>query len=163
FDTIYHEHFSYFSFATLARIFEQHGLRVFDVEELSTHGGSLRVYACHAENGRRQHSDRVGDLADHERRAGYAQLDVYTSFGEQGLFTRTFDADLFAEHGLSADVVQCSSSFNSRAATLRGLHYQIGPDAECKLVRCTAGAVYDVFVDLRPDSPTHRRWHTVEL
>ena len=90
-------------------------------------------------------------------------IDVEPISDERGLFARTFDADLFAEHGLSADVVQCSSSFNSRAATLRGLHYQIGPDAECKLVRCTAGAVYDVFVDLRPDSPTHRRWHAVEL
>jgi dTDP-4-dehydrorhamnose 3,5-epimerase len=82
---------------------------------------------------------------------------------ERGMFARTFDAKLFEERGLSGDVVQCSTSLNPRAATLRGLHYQAEPHGEHKLVRCTAGAVYDVLVDLRPGSPTHRRWHAVEL
>ncbi|MEA2450019.1 MAG: dTDP-4-dehydrorhamnose 3,5-epimerase [Thermoleophilaceae bacterium] len=82
---------------------------------------------------------------------------------ERGMFARTFDAAEFAAHGLSADVAQCSTSFNALAATLRGLHYQVGEHAECKLVRCTAGAVYDVIVDLRSDSPSYLRWHAVEL
>ena len=82
---------------------------------------------------------------------------------ERGLFARTFDAEAFAAQGLGATVVQCSTSFSARAGTLRGLHYQEGDDAECKLVRCTAGAVFDVAVDLRPQSPTHRRWFATEL
>lgn len=90
-------------------------------------------------------------------------IDVEPSSDDRGLFARTFDANAFADRGLSADFVQCSTAFNRRAGTLRGLHYQVGPHAECKLVRCTAGAVYDVLVDLRPDSPTHRRWQAVEL
>jgi SAM-dependent methyltransferase len=83
FDTIYHEHFSYFSFATVTRIFERHGLRPFDVEELPTHGGSLRVFACHIEAEGMLASERVTDLADRERAAGYDDLGVYRSFGEQ--------------------------------------------------------------------------------
>jgi SAM-dependent methyltransferase len=81
FDTIYHEHFSYFSFSTARRIFERHGLRVFDVEELRTHGGSLRVFACHAEDDRPE-DGRVADLAAREDAAGYGRLDVYRSFGD---------------------------------------------------------------------------------
>jgi SAM-dependent methyltransferase len=83
FDTIYHEHFSYFSFATARRIFERHGLRVFDVEELPTHGGSLRVYACHAEAKEKPESDRVGELAAREEAAGYGSLEVYRTFGDR--------------------------------------------------------------------------------
>jgi dTDP-4-dehydrorhamnose 3,5-epimerase len=90
-------------------------------------------------------------------------IEVVPATDDRGLFARTFDAAAFAEHGLSTDVVQCSTSFNRRAATLRGLHYQTGAHAECKLVRCTAGAVYDVILDLRPDSPSYRRWGAVEL
>ena len=95
--------------------------------------------------------------------AGAWIVDVATSSDERGMFARTFDAALFEERGLSAGVVQCSTSFNSLAGTLRGLHYQDAPYAECKLVRCTAGAVYDVLVDLRPESPAHRSWEAVEL
>jgi SAM-dependent methyltransferase len=83
FDTIYHEHFSYFSFATVTRIFERHGLRPFDVEELPTHGGSLRVFACHMEAEGMPASERVTDLVDREHAAGYDDLGVYRSFGEQ--------------------------------------------------------------------------------
>jgi dTDP-4-dehydrorhamnose 3,5-epimerase len=90
-------------------------------------------------------------------------VEVEPAHDERGMFARTFDADEFRDRGLSPDVVQCSTSFNRLAATLRGLHYQAEPHAECKLVRCTAGAVYDVIVDLRPDSPTHARWDAVEL
>jgi dTDP-4-dehydrorhamnose 3,5-epimerase len=90
-------------------------------------------------------------------------IQIEPSVDDRGLFARTFDGEKFAERGLSPNIVQCSISVNPRAATLRGLHYQEGKHAECKLVRCTAGAVYDVLVDLRPESPTHRRWHGIEL
>jgi len=82
---------------------------------------------------------------------------------ERGSFARTFDADTFAAHGLDPRVVQCNTSYNLRAGTLRGLHYQAPPHAEGKLVRCIRGRVFDVVVDLRPDSPTHRRWLGLEL
>jgi dTDP-4-dehydrorhamnose 3,5-epimerase len=95
--------------------------------------------------------------------AGAWIVDVEPSSDERGMFARTFDALLFEERGLSADVVQCSTSFNPRAGTLRGLHYQADPHAECKLVRCTAGAVYDVLVDLRAESSTRGRWEATEL
>jgi len=83
FDTIYHEHFSYFSFHTACRIFEKHGLEVFDVEELPTHGGSLRVYAHHLEDTSQAVSPRVAELARRERAAGVTSLDYYSSFGRQ--------------------------------------------------------------------------------
>ncbi len=82
---------------------------------------------------------------------------------ERGHFARTYDADTFAQRGLDTRISQCSTSFNVRAGTLRGLHYQADPHAEAKLVRCTRGAVYDVALDLRPDSPTFLRWHAVHL
>ena len=80
FDTIYHEHFSYFSLLTVRRVFAAHGLTVFDVEELPTHGGSLRIYACHA--GARPVTDSVRELEAREERAGYTHLDTYLAFGE---------------------------------------------------------------------------------
>lgn len=95
--------------------------------------------------------------------AGAWTIDVEPLIDERGLFARTFDAALLTERGLSADVVQCSTSFSARAATLRGLHFQAEPHGECKVVRCTAGAVYDVLVDLRPGSATHGRWAAFEL
>jgi len=82
---------------------------------------------------------------------------------ERGWFARTFDAAQFESHGLDATVVQCNASFNGLAGTLRGMHYQSDPRGEPKLVRCTRGAIFDVAVDLRPDSPAFRRWHGVEL
>jgi SAM-dependent methyltransferase len=88
FDTIYHEHFSYFSLSTAMRIFERHGLRVFDVDELGTHGGSLRIYACHVEDESRGEGERVTGLRDRERNAGYGELDVYTSFSERMVATK---------------------------------------------------------------------------
>jgi len=80
FDTIYHEHFSYFSFLTAKRILEAHGLRVFDVEELPTHGGSLRVYACRAENQNNKLASDVGRLIAEEKKAGQDSLGGYQSF-----------------------------------------------------------------------------------
>ena len=82
---------------------------------------------------------------------------------ERGFFARTFCINEFATHGLDTKLVQCSISFNTRKGTLRGLHYQTAPHAETKLVRCTRGAVYDVVVDLRANSPTLRQWVGVEL
>jgi len=81
-DTIYHEHFSYFSFLTVRRVFAEHALRLFDVEELPTHGGSLRIYGCHADDPRAD-EPRADALAERERAAGYERLETYTSFGEQ--------------------------------------------------------------------------------
>lgn len=82
---------------------------------------------------------------------------------ERGFFARTWCAREFAAHGLNAELAQCNISFNRQAGTLRGMHFQAAPHAEAKLVRCTQGAVYDVIVDLRPDSPTHRQWYGAEL
>jgi dTDP-4-dehydrorhamnose 3,5-epimerase len=82
---------------------------------------------------------------------------------ERGFFARTFCVQEFSAHGLDPAVVQCNISYNQRRGTLRGLHYQVPPHAEARLVRCTAGAVYDVVVDIRPDSPTFKRWLGVEL
>jgi len=83
FDTIYHEHYSYFSMLTTARILEAHGLRVFDVEELTTHGGSLRVYACRAENRACNIEPSVRKLITEEQCAGLASLEGYERFGHQ--------------------------------------------------------------------------------
>jgi dTDP-4-dehydrorhamnose 3,5-epimerase len=82
---------------------------------------------------------------------------------ERGFFARSFCADEFRARGLEVRIAQCSISYNRRRSTLRGLHFQAPPAAETKLVRCTAGAVFDVIVDLRPDSPTFKRWVSVEL
>lgn len=83
FDTIYHEHFSYFSFTTAEKIFARHGLTLFDVEELPTHGGSLRIYARHTENTSRPVSENVVRLREREHRLGYTRLDLYRSFAEK--------------------------------------------------------------------------------
>lgn len=82
---------------------------------------------------------------------------------ERGWFARTFDREEFAARGMNPEVVQCNSSFNRRRGTLRGMHYQADPHGESKLVRCARGAIFDVAVDLRADSPTYKRWHGVEL
>jgi dTDP-4-dehydrorhamnose 3,5-epimerase len=82
---------------------------------------------------------------------------------ERGLFARLFDADAFRAHHLPTDFVQASASYNLRRGTLRGLHYQAEPFAEAKLVRCTAGALFDVIVDVRPGSPSFGRWQSFEL
>ena len=83
FDTIYHEHFSYLSFTTVDLIFRRHGLKLFDVEELPTHGGSLRIYACHQDDGARPVSERVQQLELREINAGMRSLDYYTRFDTQ--------------------------------------------------------------------------------
>jgi dTDP-4-dehydrorhamnose 3,5-epimerase len=82
---------------------------------------------------------------------------------ERGWFARTFDAEEFQGRGLDAAVVQCNASFNEHSGTLRGMHYQAEPHGESKLVRCVRGAIFDVGVDLRPDSEAYCAWHGVEL
>lgn len=82
---------------------------------------------------------------------------------DRGFFARTFDTTEFAAHGLDTTVAQCNLSYNHVAGTLRGLHRQVPPYAEGKLVRCTAGAIVDVAVDVRPDSPTYGEHVMVEL
>ena len=83
FDTIYHEHFSYFSFLTVEQIFAAHGLTLFDVEELPTHGGSLRIYAHHSENLSRPITPQVKELRDREKAMGLSSLESYLDFSEQ--------------------------------------------------------------------------------
>lgn len=82
---------------------------------------------------------------------------------ERGFFARSFCQNEFEAHGLNPRVVQCNISYNKREGTLRGMHYQVAPMAEAKLVRCTRGAIYDVIIDLRPESPTYCQWAPVEL
>jgi dTDP-4-dehydrorhamnose 3,5-epimerase len=82
---------------------------------------------------------------------------------ERGFFARTFCRDEFTAHGLNPCVAQANVSFSARKGTLRGMHYQQAPHQEAKLIRCTRGAIFDVVVDLRPDSPSHRAWFGVEL
>ncbi len=81
----------------------------------------------------------------------------------RGFFARIFCVDEFARHGLSTSIVQANVSYNHLRGTLRGLHFQAEPAAETKLVRCTSGAIYDVIVDLRPESPTYLQHVGVEL
>jgi dTDP-4-dehydrorhamnose 3,5-epimerase len=82
---------------------------------------------------------------------------------DRGFFARTWCHKEFAEHGLNPALVQCSISFNKYKGTLRGMHYQAHPFQEDKLLRCTRGAIYDVIIDLRADSPTFTHWIAVEL
>lgn len=82
---------------------------------------------------------------------------------ERGFFARTFCRKEFEAQGIQFNIVQCNTSYNKKRGTLRGMHYQVKPHEEAKLVRCTRGAVYDVLIDLRPDSPTFKQWNAVEL
>jgi len=82
---------------------------------------------------------------------------------ERGFFARTFCEEEFKTHGLNPRIVQCNISFNKKKGTIRGMHYQVAPYEEAKLIRCTRGAIYDVIIDLRPDSTTFKQWIAVEL
>ena len=94
---------------------------------------------------------------------GVVIVDIERLADERGFFARTYCAEEFAAHGLGPNLRQCSVSFNALAGTLRGLHFQAPPHEEHKLVRCTAGSLFDVIVDVRPHSPHYRRWTSVEL
>ena len=95
--------------------------------------------------------------------AGAWLVEVERAADERGFFARTHCVAEFAARGIATVFRQSSISFNKRRGTLRGMHYQASPHAEAKLVRCTAGAVFDVIVDLRASSPTSRRWYGAEL
>ena len=94
---------------------------------------------------------------------GVAIIELELREDERGFFARTFSADEFREAGLEPVVEQCNLSFNHRAGTLRGMHFQVPPHPEAKLVRCTRGAVVDVIVDMREDSPTRLQHVMAEL
>lgn len=94
---------------------------------------------------------------------GASLVEITRAEDERGFFARAYCAEEFAAQGLALPTAQCSVSFNARRGTLRGMHYQRAPHDEEKLVRCTGGAVFDVLVDIRPDSPTFRRWFGTEL
>ena len=90
-------------------------------------------------------------------------VDAETVVDERGFFARTWCAEEFRLRGLNSTLAQCSLSSNARRGTLRGMHYQSEPYSEAKLVRCCAGAIYDVLLDLRPASPTYLKWFAAEL
>jgi dTDP-4-dehydrorhamnose 3,5-epimerase len=94
---------------------------------------------------------------------GVFAIDAESYLDERGSFSRTFCIEEFAAHGLETHVAQCSASANPHRGTLRGMHVQLAPHEETKLVRCMRGAIFDVVVDLRPSSPTLGRWLGVEL
>jgi hypothetical protein len=136
FDTIYHEHFSYFSFLSVERVFAGNGLVVHDVEELPTHGGSLRIFGRHAEAGDEPVSDRVTELGARERAAGYADLDIYRRYAEKVKATKREVLRFFI------DAKEAGASIAGYGAPAKGntlLNYcGIGPD------------LIDYTVDLSP-------------
>jgi dTDP-4-dehydrorhamnose 3,5-epimerase len=95
--------------------------------------------------------------------AGAFAVDLQELADERGFFARSYCVEEFAAKGLGPELRQCSVSYNARKGTLRGMHYQDAPHEEHKLVRCTAGAVFDVIIDIRKSSPTYRRWHGAQL
>jgi dTDP-4-dehydrorhamnose 3,5-epimerase len=97
------------------------------------------------------------------RLAGAYLIDLERQHDERGFFARCFCEDEFRARGLVTHFPQCNVSYNRAAGTLRGLHFQRPPHAEAKLIRCTAGAIWDVIVDLRRGSPTRLEWLGVEL
>lgn len=95
--------------------------------------------------------------------AGVFEVRLDPRSDERGFFARSWCEQEFASHGLNPKLVQCNVSFNVRKGTLRGIHYQDQPHQEAKLVRCTQGAIYDVAVDLRPQSATFKQWFAAVL
>jgi dTDP-4-dehydrorhamnose 3,5-epimerase len=94
---------------------------------------------------------------------GVFEVCIEAQSDERGFFARTWCQQEFEARGLSGKLVQCSLSFNRRKGTLRGMHYQVAPHEETKLIRCTQGAIYDVVLDLRWQSPTFKNWVAVVL
>ncbi len=139
FDTIYHEHFSYFSFLTVSAVFAKHGITLFDVEELPTHGGSLRIYGCHAGPDARPVTDRASALLDTERAAGLDRLAGYESFPEQVAATK---------RALLAFLVQAKEAGHSIAA--------YGAPAKGNTLLNYAGVRSD-FVDFTVDASPHKQ------
>jgi dTDP-4-dehydrorhamnose 3,5-epimerase len=94
---------------------------------------------------------------------GAYQIELELHADDRGSFARTYCSREFEAHGLNPRIAQCNVSCNDRRGTVRGMHYQAAPHQEAKLIRCSRGALYDVIVDLRPESPTFREWTGVEL
>lgn len=94
---------------------------------------------------------------------GVFEIHIEAKPDERGFFARTWCQQKFESEGLVGKLVQASLSFNKRKGTLRGLHYQVAPYEETKLIRCTRGAIFDVVLDLRPKSPAFKKWVGVEL
>ena len=90
-------------------------------------------------------------------------VDIQRLEDERGFFARTFCQHEFQEHGLNPNLVQCNISYNKVKGTLRGMHFQAAPYEEAKLVCCVQGAIYDVIIDIRPKSPTYRKYLAMEL
>jgi dTDP-4-dehydrorhamnose 3,5-epimerase len=95
--------------------------------------------------------------------AGVFEIDLDLRKDERGFFARSWCEREFADQGLNPRLAQCNVSGNARKGTLRGIHFQAAPHQEAKLVRCTRGRIYDVAVDLRPESATYLKWHGAEL
>jgi dTDP-4-dehydrorhamnose 3,5-epimerase len=102
-------------------------------------------------------------IFEETRLAGAYFIDLERREDERGFFARTWCAREFTDHGLNPAVAQANASWNPRQWTLRGMHFQHPPHAEVKVVRCTRGAIHDVIIDLRPDSPTYKQWVGVDL
>lgn len=94
---------------------------------------------------------------------GVFEIHLEPHCDDRGFFARSWCHKEFEAHGLNPKLVQCNVSFNERKGTLRGVHYQAEPRQEAKVVRCTAGAIHDVVIDLRPQSPTFKRWTSAAL
>ena len=95
--------------------------------------------------------------------AGAYVVELEQRMDERGFFARSFCQEEFKAQGLDPRIAQTNVSYNRRRGTLRGMHFQAVPYAEAKLVRCTQGAIWDAIIDLRPDSPSFKRWHGIEL
>jgi SAM-dependent methyltransferase len=141
FDTIYHEHFSYFSFSTVRRVFARHGLALFDVEELPTHGGSLRIYACHSEDESKPTSPSVEALAAREDEAGYNRIDTYRQFAERVKQTKRSILSFFV-------------AAKERGATIAG--YGAPAKGNTLLNYCGIGTD---FIDFTVDRNPHKQGH----
>lgn len=94
---------------------------------------------------------------------GAYKIDLKKIGDDRGFFARFFCVNEYEEHDLSSKIVQINNSFTAEELTLRGLHYQVPPKAETRVVRCLRGSVYDLMLDLRPNSPTFKQWHGTEL
>jgi SAM-dependent methyltransferase len=126
FDTIYHEHFSYFSALTVERVFGAHGLRLFDVEELPTHGGSLRIYATHADGSPHEDTGRWAELVERERAAGLGELETYARFGDR---VRGVRAGLLEFLGGARDEGKSVAAYGAAAKGVTLLNYcEVGPE-----------------------------------
>jgi len=94
---------------------------------------------------------------------GVFLIEIEKNTDERGFFARTWDKKKFLENNLNPDLVQCNISFNSKKGTIRGMHFQSKPYEEAKVIRCIQGKVFEVFIDLRKNSNTYKKWGSIEL